>query len=240
MSAMEKDLSELVEKLKQAAGTNLKAVVLYGSGASEEFQPRHSDLNVLCVLDWLDAAELEKLNAAAVWWARKGHPAPLVFTLEELHRSADVFAIELLDIQARRRVLFGEDVFKGFEVPLNLHGEQVERELRTNLIRLRQAYLAALRNTRALEQLMSASVSTFTALFRHALIALGEPAPQSKRAVVDALAALLRFDAAGFHAVLDAREGKRREKNVPATFASYLGAVTHVAEEVDRRLAAGR
>jgi len=237
---MEKDLSELVEKLKRAAGTNLKSVVLYGSGVSEEFQPKHSDLNVLSVLDWLDAAELEKLTSAAAWWVRKGHPAPLVFTLEELRRSADVFAIELLDIRARRRVLFGEDVFEGFEVPMNLHREQVERELRTNLIRLRQAYLAAPRNNRALEQLMNASVSTFAALFRHALIALGEPVPQSKRAVVDALAALLRFDAAGFHAVLDAREGRRREKNVPATFASYLGAATHVAEEVDRRLAAGR
>src|SRR5712692_1613784 len=112
---MEKDLSELVEKLKRAAGTNLKSVVLYGSGVSEELQPKHSDLNVLSVLDWLDAAELEKLNSAAAWWVRKGHPAPLVFTLEELRRSADVFAIELLDIRARRRVLFGEDVFEGFE-----------------------------------------------------------------------------------------------------------------------------
>src|SRR5712692_11281917 len=110
---MEKDLSELVEKLKQAAGGNLKSVVLYGSAASGDFQPKHSDLNILCVLERLDGAELAKLNPTAAWWARKGHPAPLVFTPEELHRLADVFAIELLDIQASRRVLDGEDVLDG-------------------------------------------------------------------------------------------------------------------------------
>ena len=234
---MEKDLRELVEKLRQAAGANLKSVVLYGSAASGEFQPKHSDLNVLCVLDRLDAAELEKLNSPAEWWARKGHPAPLVFTLEELRRSADVFAIELLDIQASHRVLHGEDVFAGLEVPMSLHRQQVERELRTNLVRLRQTYLTARGDGKTLERLMNASVSTFTALFRHALIALGERAPQSKRATVDQLAALLGFDASSLHAVLDAREGKRHE-DARAAFASYLAAVTHVAEEVDRRLAA--
>ncbi len=235
---MEKDLSELVEKLKQAAGANLRSVVLYGSAASGEFHPKHSDLNVLCVLERLDAAELAKLNSAAAWWERKGHPAPLVFTLEELRRSADVFAIELLDIQASRRVLFGEDVFTALDVPMSLHRQQVERELHTNLIRLRQSYLAAPRDTKTLERLMTASVSTFTALFRHALIALGERPPQSRRATVDALAALLDFDASGFHAVLDAREGKRQGgADVAAAFASYLAAVARVAEEMDRRLA---
>lgn len=233
---MEKELSELVERLKQAAGANLRSVVLYGSAASGEFQPKHSDLNVLCVLDRLDAAELAKLDATTAWWARTGHPAPLVFTLEELRRSADIFAIELLDIKASHRVLHGEDVFSGFDVPMDLHRHQVERELRTNLVRLRQAYLAARQDSKTLEGLMDASVSTFAALFRHALIVLGQPVPPSKRAAVDALANLLGFDARGFHAVLEAREGKQHA-NVPATFAAYLAAVTRVAEEVDRRLA---
>ena len=48
---METKLSELVARLKSAVGDNLKAVVLYGSAATGEFQGQHSDLNVLCVLD---------------------------------------------------------------------------------------------------------------------------------------------------------------------------------------------
>jgi len=237
---MEKDLNQLVEKLRQAAGAGLKSVVLYGSAASGDFDPKRSDLNVLCVLERMSAAELGKLNATAIWWVRKGHPAPLVFTLEELHHSADVFAIELLDIKANHRVLFGEDVFASLGVPMSLHREQVERELRTNVIRLRQALLTVSWSEAELERLMSASTSTFIALFRHALIALGEQPPPSRRAVVDRLAAVLGFDAAPFHAVLDAREGQRHEGDVLKVADAYLAAVTFVAEEMDRRLAAAK
>jgi predicted nucleotidyltransferase len=238
---MDKDLHELVEKLKHAAGSNLKSVVLYGSAASGEFHAKHSDLNVLCVLARLDGAEIEKLNPAAEWWSRKGHPAPLLFTQEELHDAADVFAIEMLDIQASHRVLHGEDVFAGLHVPMSLHRLQVEHDLRTNLIRLRQGYLLAPRELKSLLGLMTTSVSTFGALFRHALIALGQPAAKSKREAVDRLAKHLGFDASGIHTILDVREGKLTENqvDVQATFHSYLVAVTRVAEEVDRRLAVG-
>ena len=89
---------------------------------------------------------------------------------------------------------------------------------------------------------MTTSISTFGALFRHALIALGEPRTRSKREAVDQLAKLLSFDATGFHAILDVREGKLTENqvDVPATFRSYLAVVTRVTEEVDRRLAVGK
>jgi len=234
---MHKHLSELVEKLKAAAGANLKSAVLYGSAAGGEFHAEHSDLNVLLVLERLGLTELEKLNSTARWWESKGHPAPLVFTPEELARSADVFAIELLDIKARHEVLAGEDFFTALEVPLNLHRAQVERELRTNLVRLRQHYLAGSGNRKAVLKLMTESVSSFGTLFRHALIALGEQRPQHKRDAVDGLAALLGFDPSPFHTILDLRAGRRRAQaiDVPATFSGYLEAVARVTHEIDVR-----
>lgn len=238
---MEKDLNELVEKLRAAAGENLKSVVLYGSAATDEFHPGHSDLNVLCVLERLDIDALAKLNPPATWWEKKGHPAPLMFRLEELRRSADVFAIELLDIKTSRRVLFGEDHFATLEVPMTLHRVQLEHELRTKLIRLRQRYLATAHDRKRLLGLMSASVSTFLVLFRHALIVLGETPPKPKREVLNRLSSLLAFEPEPFLALLDVREGRRKEKEVDVekTFRSYLDAITRVVEEVDRRLAGG-
>jgi hypothetical protein len=235
---MEKLLNELVEKLKAAAGTNLKTVILYGSAATGEFHPEYSDLNVMCVLKRMEARDLEKLNPAGQWWASKGHPAPLVFTLEGLRQAADVFAIELLDIKAVRRVLFGEDVFAGLEVPMNLHRLQVERELRISLIRLRQNYLAHAPKPKRLLELMTASLSAFITLFRHALIALGEQPPQTKREVADHLAALLCFSARPFNTLLDLREKKLAENNVDAdsTFREYLESLQCVEQELDGRL----
>jgi len=232
-------LSELVTRLKQAAGSNLLSVVLYGSAATEEFHPGHSDLNVLCILGNLGREELGRLHAPSAWWAKKGHPAPLLFTLNELHYCADIFAIELLDIKAARRVLYGEDVIAALHVPMDLHRLHVERELRNNTLRLRQYYVMHGADSRKTLQLMLSSISTFVALFRHALIALGEEPPPTKRATVDRAGALLGFDPAAFHTLLDIREGHKREREVDAraTFDKYLNAVVQANEEVDRRLA---
>jgi hypothetical protein len=88
-------------------------------------------------------------------------------------------------------------------------------------------------------QLMVSSISTFVALFRHALIALGEDPPPTKRATVDRAGSALEFDPSAFHTVLDIREGRKRERDVEvqATFDQYLNAVVKATEEVDRRLA---
>jgi|SRR5579859_1728323 len=235
---MEKLLNELVEKLKADAGANLKSVILYGSAATDEFHAEYSDLNVMCVLERMDPENLKKLNRTGQWWVGKGHPAPMIFSLGGLRNAADVFAIEFLDIKAKRRVLFGEDVFADLDVPMSLHAHQVERELRINLIRLRQSYLSIQPKPKSLLRLMTDSVSSFVILFRHALIALGERPPQSKREVADRLAAVLGFDSRPFHTLLDVREKKLAEKDMDAaaTFRSYLESLQHAEDEFDRRL----
>ena len=91
---------------------------MYGSAADQEFREEHSDLNILCLLQRMDAGELKKLQPVGLWWWRKGHPTPLLFTLGELQDSADVFAIELLDMKQRHRMLLGDDFLNGFEVPM--------------------------------------------------------------------------------------------------------------------------
>jgi predicted nucleotidyltransferase len=242
---MEKELKELVDKIKAAAGTNLKSVVLYGSAASGEFNPKHSDLNVLCVLEELDPQALAVLSPAATWWARKGHPTPLIFSLDELRRASDIFALEFIDIKAHRRILWGQDIFASLEIPMGLHRVQVERELRTGLLKLRQRYLAAPSDNKGVLALMTESVSSFASLFRHALLALdeytAERLPHRKREIIGSLAKLLDFDASPFYTVLDIREGKLKpgQVDVPSTFRGYLQGVERVTNEVDERLASG-
>jgi len=234
---MEKELNELVERFKSAAGSNLSSVILYGSAAAGEFHPRHSDLNILCLLTEMEAADLARLASPVRWWMKKGHPAPLLFTLEELRRSADVFAIELLDIQASHRLLSGDDPFPAFTVPMTLHRHQVERELRQNLIRLRESYMGVVGNTKAVLKLMTGSISTFAILFRHALIALGEKPAGSRIEAIHQLASLFGFDPAAFVTILSLREGKLQSRNVdtPSVFRNYLQAITRATGEIDRR-----
>ena len=86
--------------MQQACGDNLVSVVLYGSAAREDFHEQFSDVNVLVVLQQLKPASFAAALGGVTWWSRdeKLRP-PMIMTLEELRESADVFAIELLDIK---------------------------------------------------------------------------------------------------------------------------------------------
>lgn len=235
---MDKRLTEFVDKLKSAMGENLQAIVLYGSSVSGEFHKDHSDVNLLCVCRRLDADVLRELRPAVGWWAKQGQPPPMLFAEEELARSADVFAIELLDIKAARQVLHGEDPFVKLEVPTKHHRLQVERELRTDVIRLREQYVVTGEDEKRVQELLMRSISSFATLFGHTLLLLGEQRPAEKREVVERLARILEFDAAPFHQVLEVREGKRQAQGLDwhALFRRYLDGAMRVADEVDRRL----
>lgn len=232
-------VAALVEKLKHAGGDNLRSVVLYGSAASEEFNEKHSDLNTLCLLHEVNASRLFQIRDVIRWWVKKRHPAPLIFTLQDLQRSADIYAIELLEIESRRRILYGEDVFASLHPPMHLYRQQVERELRHGLIRLRQAYALSAGNRKSVLALMVESVSTFGLLFRHALIALGEQAPAGKQDAIERLSVLLGFGVTSFRELAAVRDGTRAGKSLDARliFRDYLDAITCAVDSLDERLA---
>jgi hypothetical protein len=142
MKKPESKLQELVSRLQQACGDNLLSVVLFGSAAREDFHEEFSDVNLLIVLQDLKPSSFAPISTVMQWWSHeeKLRP-PMIMTLEELRESADVFAIELLDIKESHKTLFGQDVAAAIEVPMNLHRIEVEHELRTTLLRLRHHLL---------------------------------------------------------------------------------------------------
>jgi len=54
----------------------LESRSLYGSAVTGEFHSKHSDLNLLCVLEKADAARIEALHAPIDWWLRQGIARP--------------------------------------------------------------------------------------------------------------------------------------------------------------------
>jgi hypothetical protein len=234
----EKQIDEFVSRIKQAAGQNLQSVILYGSAATGEFQTEFSNLNLLCILRESSFSKLSAIAPVVEWWHRQKHPAPLVMTQEELEHSTDVFSIELLDMQHHHRVLFGDELLTPLQIPMQLHRAQLEYELREKLILLRQRLLEAGDNDRALWQLLLGSVSAFATLFRHALLALGDAAPHSKREAIEILATRIPFEPSAFLQLLDIRDHKADRKQLDAkdVFTRYLAAVQHVTTAVDRML----
>src|SRR5579864_2088831 len=106
----EKQINEFMTRLKQAAGPNLESVTLYGSAVSGDYEADYSNVNLLVVLKDTSLPKLLALAPAITDWTQLRHPAPLLITRSELERSADVFSIELVDMQRQHRVLVGTDV----------------------------------------------------------------------------------------------------------------------------------
>jgi predicted nucleotidyltransferase len=232
----EKLLDDFVGRLRDALGGNLVSVVLYGSAVTGDFQETRSDLNVLCVLERVDVAALDQAGAAIDWWMNKKQPAPVLLSVEEIQNAHDAFAIEFLDIRAAYRILHGKDLIEAIDVGPAHHRHQVEHELRSRLVRLRERYLALQNDRREVARLMTDSVSTFATLFRHVLLLSGTETPLKKREIFLAASARLGVASTPFETLLDVRENHRRltDAEVRSVFEEYLRQITKAAEHIDR------
>jgi predicted nucleotidyltransferase len=125
--------------LAQAIGTRVVCIAVYGSAASDEFAPAHSDVNLLLVLHEVAFADLRLIGATLEReaTAELRIATPLVVTPHFLADARDSFPIELDDVRARHRVLHGDDVLADIRVRTDRLREQAEREARGKLLRLR-------------------------------------------------------------------------------------------------------
>ena len=233
--AHEQLTSEFVEKIKAAAGENLVSVVLYGSAADGEFHPEYSDLNLLCLVQDASFPALNKISGVISWWRAKRHHPPLVLTSQELIRSADVFSIEFSDMKQRYRVLYGSDPLRDLQIPMTHHREQLEYELREKLFLLRQHLMLAGTDERQLWEIMLHSLSSFTTLFRHVLVEMGEQHRKHSREAVAVLSKRVGFDDLPFLQLMDVRskQSDRGRLRASEVAAKYLDVISTVAAAVD-------
>jgi predicted nucleotidyltransferase len=224
---MEKLLSQLVEKLQKAYGERLISVVLYGSAACGDHQPKFSDINVLCVFAEIGPRELAACEEISRWFRERGNSALMLITEREVSESADCFAVEFTGIERSHRLLYGKDVVSSLLIDRRFYRMQVERELRAKLLRLRQKAAGMMSQPDLLRGLLLDSVSTFCVLFGHALALRGVDAPPTRREVMALAREHFQIDAAPFEKLLDVREGriKAREADPVALLGPYLEGV---------------
>jgi predicted nucleotidyltransferase len=233
---VEKTLNRLTVELKNAYGENLVALFLYGSAVSGDFHEKFSDLNILCVLRDMSADLLKKAENTITWFVRKGNPPPMFFTEYEIESSNDVFPIEFLDMQANHRVLFGPDILKDLRVALENHRLELEHELRSKFIGLRQNFLSVSRDPKAVGNLILRSLSAVITLFRHTLILMGETVPVQKSDIISMFCTRAKLDESLFLELLKLREEGREVTATEAlpTFKRYFEEIAKMIVLVDQ------
>jgi hypothetical protein len=182
-----------------------------------------------------DAVQLRVIAPTVRAWVGAGNPPPLLLTLAEWRRRADVFAIEYADLLERHKVLHGELPLDGIAVRRSDLRHQVEAEAMGKLLRLRRGVMSSAGDPNRLRAIVEDSFSSILALIRATMHLHGESAPDSTEAMCDRVGALAQFDPAPFRTVLAARHGsaKLRDDNLEALVHGYVEALERLIAHID-------
>ena len=171
---MEKLLQDWVKEVKQELGNNLVSVILYGSAARGEHVPARSDVNLMLVFKKLDLEHIAKVRRLMHRKVRRHMPQLVFWTEEEIGHAWDVFPLEFEDIKENHQCLVGKDPFGKRKVDKKRLRYQIEFELRSKLLNLRDTWLRSNKDSYALEMFLIKAGNSFDYLIRQAALALGK------------------------------------------------------------------
>jgi predicted nucleotidyltransferase len=233
---MDKKLLKFTEEIKKALGGNLKSFVLYGSAVTGEYY-KTSDFNTIIILNDISYEGLTLISRPVKKWVKQGNPVPLIFTGAGISRSTDVFPLEFTEIKENHRVLFGSDFFKKIRVSTSNLRLECERELKSVLLRLSQAYIMTEGNPKNIKKLMRDSISTVTALFKGVLRLYRKKTPVKKRDIIGAMPADLKLNKQLFSDILSLKDGNDMipDSGTVIAFKAYIRQLESVIDAVDKK-----
>ncbi|MET3129923.1 putative nucleotidyltransferase [Oxalobacteraceae bacterium GrIS 1.11] len=232
---IEQNLNAFVAAAKTAFQGDLRAVVLYGSAATEQMRAT-SDVNLLLLLGRFEQASADAIRAPL----RIAHAAielQVMFVLEsELLAAVEAFAVKFADIIGRHRVLFGSDPFEQMRTARGAILSRLKQVLLNQQLRMRERYVLVSLREEQLVPLIADCAAPLRASAASLLQLEGQAGADGKEAldsIVQALGeaalveALRQMSLARETAMLAAGEA------VP-TFMSLMRITEHLRERVAR------
>ncbi len=132
-------LEELEKALVAALGSDLQALIVFGSAVRGDYRVGHSDIELLLVLK---DARPERLLAIANPLALARYAVrveAMILSSAEIPRAADVYPLLYDSIAQSHTLLCGEDPFSALSISDRYRRLRIEQELREAQIRLRRA-----------------------------------------------------------------------------------------------------
>jgi hypothetical protein len=143
-------------QLREIFADRLRMVAAFGA-----------DSHICAVVESVGVDDLDKCAkffGSAVGWKNAGLGAPLLLTVDDLARALDAFPLEFNEIITTRRVIAGADLLAALHVPAEHVRRACEVQARSHLLHLREGYIEAAGNPKAVSALVAASHSPFRAL----------------------------------------------------------------------------
>lgn len=191
-------------------GHDLESITLYGSGARGEYLPGKSDLNFLVILSSAAIANLRRAVPLVEKWRTYRVAVPLVFTRQYMKDSLDSFPIEILSLKRHHRTIFGPDILKELEISRDHLRLQIERELKSKLLHLREGLLGSGYSREELRRLLSGTLTPFMELFNAFLFLRNEALPDKQREVFDRITQIAGLEQSCFDELFRVVAGEAR------------------------------
>lgn len=195
----------LIENLKNTFYERLSSVILYGSCAIDNCDNSFSDINIIVLIENLNANDLKNAHKLIKDWIKTKNPIPIFMDKQEWFDSIDIYPIEYSDIKDRYKILHGEDVVSPIIIETKNLRLQCELEVKNLLIKLRQTYLASSSDNKAIEALIKNSSKSFIAIFRAILRLTNGNVPHNPNEVINTLSERIIIDKNAFLKILEYR-----------------------------------
>lgn len=226
----------LTEDYLSAFGRDLVSLTLYGSAAGGSYVKGKSDINLLVVLTPEGMNRLADAFALVKKWRKFRVALPLVLTKEFISSSLDAYPIEFLNMKHQSVVIYGENVLE----PLVFRPEelrlQIERELKSKILLLREGYLESEGSARRLRELIGRSLVALVSIFNAMLYLRQAVVPRHRKETIEEAGRLFGVDADVFARCFDikAKVDRLSGKEVVEVFQQYLREVEKVSDTIDR------
>ncbi|MDG5816372.1 nucleotidyltransferase domain-containing protein [Chitinispirillales bacterium ANBcel5] len=222
-----------VEPYKSLYGEDLISVILYGSAAGGDFDPKKSDINLLIVLSSMDVELVAKSSDLQAKLLRQRFSTPFIMDKEYITNSLDSYPIEFLDMKGCYRVIYGEDVLETVSPQKEHLRIQVERELKGKWLHLLQEFPYARKNGKSLLQLTSLSLKAYAPIFRGLLMLKGEKVPFNRNELFKAIESAYEISGTPFQEVAKACSDKDTSR-LETQFVNYARAVKTIINAIEK------
>ena len=230
-----KKIKPFIDEILDKYSDKIHSIHITGTAITDDFNEKMSDVNSLFVLKEMDLKFLELIAPLGGKYGKNKVAAPLIMTAEYIKNSLDVFPIEFLNFKLIHSTLFGEDILADIEINRRDLRHQCERELKTQLIGLRQGYISSLGNKKTLTEGFVNSITAYIPLFRGIIVLFGKEPPLRQSEVITGLSETVDINTDIFAKVLKAKQDKIKLSidELNTIFEDYYEATEKLGKIVD-------
>ncbi len=235
-SAVKGKIGPFIEEIAGSAhADNLHSFHVVGSAVTPDYDEKNSHVDSVIVLKDMDLGFIEYLAPLGKRYKKKGVAVPLIMTPAYIDSSLDVFPIEFFNYRLIHETILGDAIFSGLAIDRAHLRFQCEREIKTQLIRLRQGYISTLGEKKLLNEGLVESITNYLPFFRAVITLLDKDAPIASYDVIKLLEEATSVKTGIFEKILKLRHKQisLSGEELTRAFEEYYEATERMARIID-------